>query len=82
MGVKGYEPRIALYGGIDGTKIIEKVIKKSSKILKNGGTLAMEIGIGQFFKVCELLRNNSFYISKTVKDYQKIRRCLIAKKIN
>jgi release factor glutamine methyltransferase len=82
LGVKGYEPRIALYGGIDGTKIIEKVIKKSNKILKNGGTLAMEIGIGQFFKVCELLRNNSFYISKTVEDYQKIRRCLIAKKIN
>ena len=82
LGVKGYEPKLALYGGIDGTKIIEKVIKKSNKILKNGGTLAMEIGIGQFFKVCELLRNNSFYISKTVKDYQKIRRCLIAKKIN
>ena len=82
LGVKGYEPRIALYGGIDGTKIIEKVIKKSNKILKNGGTLAMEIGIGQFFKVCELLRNNSFFISKTVEDYQKIRRCLIAKKIN
>ena len=82
MGVKDYEPKIALYGGIDGIKIIEKVIKKSKKILKNGGTLAMEIGIDQFYKVSELLRNNGFYISKTVKDYQKIKRCLIARKIN
>ncbi len=82
LGVKDYEPKIALYGGIDGIKIIEKVIKKSKKILKNGGTLAMEIGIDQFYKVSELLRNNGFYISKTVKDYQKIKRCLIARKIN
>ena len=50
--------------GIDGTIIIEKVIKKSKKILKNNGLLAMEIGQGQYFKVSEILKKMAFYISK------------------
>ena len=81
LGVKDYEPKIALYGGIDGYRIIEKVINKSKIILKNNGLLAMEIGYGQYYKVSELLKKNGFYIMKTIKDYQNIKRCLIAKKV-
>tara|TARA_B100000029_G_scaffold435864_1_gene450122 strand:+ start:169 stop:1014 length:846 start_codon:yes stop_codon:yes gene_type:complete len=81
MGVKDYEPKVALYGGIDGFKIIEKVINKSKNILKDNGLLAMEIGYGQYYKVSELLKKNGFYIMNTIKDYQNIKRCLIAKKI-
>ena len=80
-GVKDYEPKSALYGGLDGFRIIEKVIKKSKTILKNNGLLAMEIGIGQYYKTSELLTKNGFFISKTVRDYQKIKRCLFARKI-
>jgi len=79
--VKDYEPLTALYGGIDGLKVIEKVIKKSKIILKNNGLLAMEIGFKQHHKVCEVLKKNGFYICITVKDYQGIKRCIIAKKI-
>tara|TARA_B100001121_G_C18598656_1_gene578382 strand:- start:134 stop:979 length:846 start_codon:yes stop_codon:yes gene_type:complete len=79
--VKDYEPLEALYGGIDGFRIIEKIIKKSNIILKYNGLLAMEIGLGQHFKVLELLKNNGFFTVKIIKDYQKIKRCLIAKKI-
>ena len=79
--VKDYEPLEALYGGIDGFKIIEKVIKKSKFILKLNGLLVMEIGLGQHFKVDTLLKNNGFYIQKIIKDYQNIKRCFIAKKI-
>ena len=80
--VKGYEPIEALYGGIDGLKIIGKVIKKSNKILKYNGLLAIEMGLGQHYKVFNLLRDNGYYILKVVKDYQNIKRCIIAKKIN
>ena len=81
VGVKGYEPKMALNGGIDGLRIIEKVIKKSRLNLKNNGLLAIEIGFGQSIKVKKILRENGFYILKTVKDLQSISRCLIAKKI-
>ncbi len=80
--VKGYEPIEALYGGIDGLKIIEKVIKKSNIILKYNGLLAIEMGLGQHYKVFKLLRENGYYILKVVKDFQNIKRCIIAKKIN
>ena len=81
LGVKGYEPKIALYGGVDGLRIIEKIVKKSKYILKKKGILAMEIGINQHYKVSKLLKNNGFFILKTIKDYQNIKRCLISKKI-
>ena len=81
LGIKGFEPIIALYGGVDGLKIIEKIIIKSKIILKKNGMLMMEIGLGQQYKVIKLLKNNGFYVSKIIKDYQKIKRCLIAKKI-
>ena len=80
-GVKNYEPKVALYGGIDGLEIIEKVINKCNQILKGNGLLAMEIGLGQSFNVCRLLKENGFYIYKITKDYQKIRRCIFAKKV-
>lgn len=80
--VKDYEPERALYGGVDGYNIIEKVIKKSKTILKNNGLLAIEIGMGQKFKTSNLLNNNGFYILKIIKDYQNIQRCILAKKSN
>ncbi len=82
LDVKGYEPEKALYGGIDGLRIIEKVIKKSKFVLKNSGLLAMEIGIGQHYMVSDLLKKYNFYVFKTIRDYQRIKRCLLARKIN
>ena len=73
---------MALYGGRDGLDIIEKVIRKSKLILKNNGLIAIEIGLGQHYNVAKLLEKNDFYIFKTIKDYQKIKRCILAKKIN
>ena len=81
IGVKKYEPKEALYGGLDGLKVIEKVLIKSNKILKNNGLLGMEIGIGQFYKVSELFKKNGFFICSIIKDYQRIKRCVFAKKI-
>ena len=73
---------MALYGGLDGLKIIDKVIKKSKFVLKNSGMLAIEIGFGQHYKVSEILKKNDFYIFKTITDYQRIKRCFLAKKNN
>ena len=41
----------------------------------------MEIGLNQYYRVTKLLEKNGFFILKSIKDYQNIKRCLIAKKI-
>jgi release factor glutamine methyltransferase len=80
--VRQYEPRIALDGGNDGLDLIKKVIYKTEYILKDNGTLALEIGNGQFKKVSEILLKNNFKIEHIIKDYQSNIRCIISNKIN
>ena len=81
LGVKDYEPKKALYGGIDGLRVIEKVIEKSSILLKNNGFLIMEIGLMQYNKTFKILRENGFYVKKVIKDYQRINRCIVSQKV-
>ena len=79
--VRQYEPRIALDGGNDGLDLIKKVIYKTKHILKDNGTLALEIGNGQFKKVSEILLKNNFKIEHIIKDYKSNIRCIISTKI-
>ena len=76
--IKRYEPRIALDGGNDGLDLIRKVIYKSKNILKINGTLALEIGYGQFKKVSKILIDNKFRTVSVIKDYKNNVRCIIA----
>ena len=76
--IKYFEPRKALDGGNDGLDLIKKVIYKSKEILKIDGTLALEIGNGQFKKVSKILTDKKFRIKKAIKDYKNNIRCVIA----
>ena len=75
-----YEPLLSLNGGLDGSFVLNKVIKKSSSLLKIGGKLVLEIGFDQKYKVMSLLKKKEFYINKIVKDYANNERCIIATK--
>ena len=77
----GFEPLIALEGGLDGSSILNKVIKKSSSLLKVGGKLILEIGFDQKLKTMKSLKNEGFYVNKVVKDYGNNDRCIISTKI-
>ena len=77
----GFEPLIALEGGLDGSSILNKVIKKSSSLLKVGGKLILEIGFDQKLKTMKFLKNEGFYVNKVVKDYGKNDRCIVSTKI-
>ena len=79
--IKKFEPRIALDGGNDGLDLIKKVIYKTNEILKINGTLALEIGNKQFWKVSKILIKNNFKIESKVNDYGDNTRCIIARKI-
>ena len=79
--IVGYEPLVSLKGGPDGSSILNKVIKRSSSLIKIGGKLVLEIGYDQKFKIMYLLKKENFYINKIVKDYAGNDRCVIATKL-
>ena len=80
--IKFHEPKLALSGGLDGFSEIKKVVKKSRKLLKNNGTLIIEIGNEQKSKSIILLKENGFYINKVRKDYSGKDRCIVSTKIS
>ena len=80
-GIKLYEPRFALYGGVDGLGTIRKVIKKGSKLLKLNGKLILEIAYDQKNKVISILKQEGFYINNSLKDLSHNDRCVICTKI-
>ncbi len=79
--VAGFEPKIALDGGLDGLSEIRNVIKKSSELIKKNGKFILEIGFDQKYKVLNLLRKAGFYINNTKKDLANNDRCIISTKI-
>ena len=79
--VFGYEPKLALNGGIDGTSEIKRVIIKSSKLIKKNGMLILEIGFDQKNIVKKLLNNYGFYVNEVLKDLAKNNRCIVSTKI-
>ena len=79
--VLNYEPRLALYGGLDGTSEIRKVINKSSELIKKNGKFILEIAFDQKGKVEKLLKENGFYINEFLKDFSKHDRCVVCTKI-
>jgi len=79
--VIGFEPSLALEGGIDGFTVLKKVIKKSSRLLKIGGKLVLEIGFDQKLKVIKLLKKEEYFVNKIAKDYGNRDRCIICTKL-
>jgi len=79
--VVNFEPISALYGGLDGTSEIRRVINKSSELIKKNGKFILEIGFDQKNKVIGLLKKKGFFINSVVKDLAKHDRCIISTKI-
>ena len=79
--IADFEPKLALYGGLDGLSEIRKVIKKSSELIKKNGKFILEIGFDQKNKVINLLKKEGFYINSTQKDLANNDRCIVSTKI-
>ena len=79
--VVGFEPIKALNGGFDGLSEINKVINRSSELIKKSGFLVLEINYNQKKIVKKLLEYKGFYIKKVVKDLSNNDRCIISVKI-
>ena len=80
-GIRFFEPKIALNGGIDGYSKINTVINRCSILIKKKGKLFLEVGNDQVNQTTRLLKNRGFFINKIVKDLAKNNRCIISTKI-
>ena len=77
-GVRDHEPRLALDGGADGFRIIERLALGAQGALAPGGTLALEIGAGQEAGARQLLERLGFVVAKVLKDaggHPRVVRC-------
>lgn len=78
--ILNFEPKKALYGGLDGTSEIKKVIIKASWLLKKKGRLFLEIAHDHKNKVVSILKKNKFYINHIARDLSGHNRCIISTK--
>ncbi len=79
--VKDYEPKVALFAGVDGLDIYRRVIEKADRFLKPNAALMLEIGYAQGQAVKELLeQTGAFAEVKIEKDLHNNDRIAIAKK--
>ena len=78
--VKAFEPHLALHGGEDGLAFYRAIIKNYSGILKPGGYLCFEFGMGQGDDVCRLLERNGYTIIERAKDYNDRERAVLARR--
>ena len=76
--VKGYEPHLALYGGEDGLKFYRAIVKNYTSVLKPGGYLCFEFGMGQGDDVCKILEDNGYTILERTRDDNDIERAVLA----
>ena len=76
--IRNFEPELALNGGYNGYSKIEKVIEKSSYLLKSNGKLILEIGYDQANFSSRLLKKYGFKINKISKDLSGKDRCIVS----
>ena len=77
--VKDFEPIEALDGGEDGLDFYRHLFTAWRKVLKSGGFIAVECGIGQAQDIKNIISNGEFVYYKTVKDTQGIDRVVVGK---
>lgn len=79
INVRGYEPSLALDGGLDGLNFYRKISRQAPNYLKSGGILAFEIGCNQGQDVMNIIKESgNWYDLECYKDLAGLDRCIIA----
>jgi release factor glutamine methyltransferase len=78
--VKDHEPHVALFGGQDGTEIIERLVRQSIPMLLPGGFLIFETSPINIDRCVEIVSAHTEFESVTVeKDFSGLKRVVVAK---
>ncbi len=78
--VRDHEPRIATTDGGDGCAFYRRIAELQSRLLKPGGTIAVEIAFGQREEVAGIFIRAGLEILRIVKDFAGIERVLVARR--
>ncbi|MGD1152197.1 MAG: peptide chain release factor N(5)-glutamine methyltransferase [Syntrophales bacterium] len=82
IGVRDFEPELALLSGADGTAFHREIIKAGGIYLKPGGWTFMEIGAGQKDRVEYMLNESNLYDNIAFRaDYAGIERVSVARRV-
>ncbi len=66
--VRDYEPRRALYGGVDGLDVYRRLVPGAALLLRPGGMLAVEVGAGQADAVAGIMAAAGAFDEPRVRD--------------
>ena len=80
--VRDWEPALALDGGRDGLDIYRRIATDAPKHLNPGGSIYLEVGVGEAQAVLSLLRENlDCADSGVIKDLNGIDRVVFARSV-
>ncbi len=77
--VSGFEPHLALYGGIDGLKFYKDILENSKNYLNHNASVAFEIGCFQSDDVKNLMKLNNFRNIEIINDLSGLNRVVSCK---
>jgi release factor glutamine methyltransferase len=66
--VRDYEPRLALYGGVDGLDFYRRLVPGAALLLRPGGMLAVEVGAGQAAAVAGIMEASRAFAAPETRD--------------
>jgi release factor glutamine methyltransferase len=76
--VRDYEPELALYGGPEGNDVYAKLFAQAARVVKPGGLLIVELGLGSLDAVLAMAQT-AWHDIKTIDDLAGIPRVLAAR---
>lgn len=76
------EPKLALDGGADGLNFYRRIISDAPKFLRDGGLLAVEIGINQSSAVKNLFEQKNFADVGSLNDLAGIERVIFGRNVD
>jgi release factor glutamine methyltransferase len=78
--IGGHEPRLAFDGGPFGIRILHRLVNDASRLLRRGGTLAFEVGLGQGPGMRRRLEQGGRYVGvEEIADAEGRTRALVAR---
>jgi release factor glutamine methyltransferase len=75
--VRDYDPRLALDGGVDGLDAYRAILGDVGRLLAPGGTVVLELGIGQAYSVAAIARAAGLRLKALVSDLAGIPRAMV-----
>jgi release factor glutamine methyltransferase len=79
--VRDHEPDVALFGGDDGLRLVDRLIREAPARIRSGGWLIFEFGFGQDVEVEQMLAASpELTFAGLERDFQGIARTAIARR--